>query len=87
MGKKHRIVLLDHGLYQELNEKALASYSELWTGIILRDEEKIKDACEKIGVGDKYRLFTSIITYQQYKTVMNEKQQDIKQRLRGTTSE
>ena len=59
----YRIVLLDHGLYKSLDDKTVGFYSELWTGIILKDEQKIKEACEKIGVGDKYRLFTSIITY------------------------
>lgn len=77
------LVLLDHGLYRDLSEKTRENYSKLWTGIILREEQLIKDACVNLGVGEQYPLFTAMITNQKYKSVMNSKETNIKARLQG----
>ena len=84
--KKHGdfdLVLLDHGLYRNLSELTRHNYSNLWTGIILQKEDIIKDACEKLGVGEQYPLFTAMVTNQQYSQVMNKDESDIKHRLQG----
>ena len=46
---KLEIVLLDHGIYQELKEETRLSYAGLWRGILQQDEAMIKEHSELIG--------------------------------------
>ena len=47
------IVLLDHGLYTQLNNKFRYDYADFWLAIINRDVEAIKSSADKLGVGNK----------------------------------
>eukprot|EP00069_Balaena_mysticetus_P012341 bmy_07564T0 len=47
---KGQLVLLDHGLYQFLDEKDRSALCQLWRAIILRDEAAMKAHAAELGV-------------------------------------
>ncbi|XP_043340249.1 uncharacterized aarF domain-containing protein kinase 5 isoform X11 [Cervus elaphus] len=57
---KAQLVLLDHGLYQFLDEKDRLALCQLWRAIILRDEAAMKVHAAKLGVQD-YLLFSEVL--------------------------
>ncbi|XP_077703823.1 putative aarF domain-containing protein kinase 5 isoform X1 [Canis aureus] len=57
---KAQLVLLDHGLYQFLDEKDRAALCQLWRAIILRDDAAMKTHAEALGVRD-YFLFSEVL--------------------------
>jgi aarF domain-containing kinase len=59
---KPEIVLVDHGLYRELNPDFQLRYSKLWKSLMLADLHGIKDACQSLGVGEAYTLFAAMLT-------------------------
>ncbi|KAM5137160.1 putative aarF domain-containing protein kinase 5 [Callospermophilus lateralis] len=52
---KAELVLLDHGLYQFLDEKDRSALCQLWRTIILRDEAAMKEHAAALGVKGKGR--------------------------------
>jgi len=70
-GKKQlKLVLLDHGLYRDLDDDFRFNYINLWRGIILQDKEKLKKGCNNLGI-EKVELFMSILTSRTYDDLMN----------------
>lgn len=65
-----KIVLLDHGLYRDLDDNFRFNYINLWRGIILQDKEILKKGCNNLGI-DKVELFMSILTSRTYDDLMN----------------
>ncbi|XP_029420052.1 uncharacterized aarF domain-containing protein kinase 5 isoform X3 [Nannospalax galili] len=57
---KAELVLLDHGLYQFLDEKDRSSLCQLWRAIILRDKAAMKTHAAALGVQD-YLLFSEVL--------------------------
>ncbi|XP_060245188.1 uncharacterized aarF domain-containing protein kinase 5 isoform X3 [Meriones unguiculatus] len=57
---KAELVLLDHGLYQFLDEKDRSSLCQLWRAIILRDNAAMKMHAAALGVQD-YMLFSEML--------------------------
>ncbi|XP_008569915.1 PREDICTED: uncharacterized aarF domain-containing protein kinase 5 isoform X2 [Galeopterus variegatus] len=57
---KAELVLLDHGLYQFLNEKDRSALCQLWRAIILRDDAGMKAHAAALGVQD-YLLFSEML--------------------------
>ncbi|XP_036686103.1 uncharacterized aarF domain-containing protein kinase 5 isoform X6 [Balaenoptera musculus] len=57
---KGQLVLLDHGLYQFLDEKDRSALCQLWRAIILRDEAAMKAHAAALGVQD-YFLFSEVL--------------------------
>nr|XP_058899263.1 uncharacterized aarF domain-containing protein kinase 5 isoform X5 [Kogia breviceps] len=57
---KGQLVLLDHGLYQFLDEKDRSALCQLWRAIILRDEAAMKAHAAELGVQD-YFLFSEVL--------------------------
>ncbi|XP_059102899.1 uncharacterized aarF domain-containing protein kinase 5 isoform X2 [Peromyscus eremicus] len=57
---KAELVLLDHGLYQFLDEKDRSSLCQLWRAIILRDDNAMKIHAAALGVQD-YMLFSEVL--------------------------
>ena len=50
-GQKHpQLVLLDHGLYRDVDETVRLHYCELWKGIVMADEIAIQRASKGLGV-------------------------------------
>ncbi|KAK1331792.1 hypothetical protein QTO34_007468 [Cnephaeus nilssonii] len=57
---KAELVLLDHGLYQFLDEKDRSALCQLWRAIILRDDSSMKTHAAALGVQD-YFLFSEVL--------------------------
>lgn len=56
------LVLLDHGIYKELDEGFRLDYCQLWKALILLDANKIQQLGERFGVGKYSRYFPLIFT-------------------------
>jgi len=63
------IVLLDHGLYTQLNNKFRYDYADFWLAIINRDVEAIKTSADKLGVGSLYHLFACMVTARSWTSI------------------
>jgi aarF domain-containing kinase len=48
--KQPQLVLLDHGLYRDVDESIRLHYCELWKGIVMADEIAIQRASKGLGV-------------------------------------
>ncbi|KAJ1277243.1 hypothetical protein BS78_05G280400 [Paspalum vaginatum] len=59
---KFKLVLLDHGIYRELDQKFRLDYCHLWKALILLDTKKIMELGEKFGVGKYAKYFPVIFT-------------------------
>ncbi|KAJ3697431.1 hypothetical protein LUZ61_001136 [Rhynchospora tenuis] len=59
---RFNLVLLDHGIYRELDEKFRLDYCQLWKALIMLDSRKILDLGEKFGVGKYAKYFPVIFT-------------------------
>ncbi|XP_019613569.1 PREDICTED: uncharacterized aarF domain-containing protein kinase 5-like [Branchiostoma belcheri] len=57
---KAQLVLLDHGLYQNLEKNTRLSLCKLWKAVVLKDEENMKGFSYQLGVKDWY-LFCEIL--------------------------
>uniref|UniRef100_A0A0D9XSZ8 ABC1 atypical kinase-like domain-containing protein n=1 Tax=Leersia perrieri TaxID=77586 RepID=A0A0D9XSZ8_9ORYZ len=55
-------VLLDHGIYKELDRKFRLDYCQLWKALILLDSQKILELGEQFGVGKYAKYFPLIFT-------------------------
>ncbi|CAH1113187.1 unnamed protein product [Psylliodes chrysocephalus] len=62
-----QLVLLDHGLYQEVSPKDRKSLSYLWNAIVLNDQESMKKYSNELGVKN-HELFAEILTQQPLKS-------------------
>ncbi|KAI3994389.1 hypothetical protein MKX01_012646 [Papaver californicum] len=61
--KKPQLVLLDHGLYKELDVATRTNYAALWKALVFSDARAIKEYSVKLGAGeDLYALFAGILT-------------------------
>ncbi|KAE8655443.1 putative ABC1 protein [Hibiscus syriacus] len=61
--KKPQLILLDHGLYKELDFSTRFSYASLWRALVFSDANGIKEHSMKLGAGeDLYVLFAGIVT-------------------------
>ncbi|XP_051181108.1 uncharacterized protein [Lolium perenne] len=56
------LVLLDHGIYKELDPKFRVDYCKLWKALILLDAQKILELGEQFGVGKYAKYFPLIFT-------------------------
>ncbi|XP_062197246.1 uncharacterized protein LOC133900129 isoform X2 [Phragmites australis] len=59
---KFSLVLLDHGIYRELDQKFRLDYCQLWKALILLDAKKILELGEQFGVGKYAKYFPVIFT-------------------------
>jgi len=79
--KDFEIVLLDHGIYTDLNKDVRLSYTKLWRGVLAQDEEMIREASSELG-SDFHQLFASMIVNRKFEDIMDQsKKQKMKSRL------
>merc|ERR1711957_694064 len=71
---KPQIVLVDHGLYKQLDEDFQHAYARLWSGIVMADVKGIKSACKQLGVTEMYPLLSSMLTSRPFDEVMERSQ-------------
>jgi aarF domain-containing kinase len=76
-----QLVLLDHGLYRELDEPFRRDYACLWKSLLMADIKGIYTACQNLGVrdvmadGDTYRLFAGVLTARPFDEVVERSKQ------------
>eukprot|EP01132_Coremiostelium_polycephalum_P000917 gene917-1158_t len=58
--RQPQIVLLDHGLYRELDEEFRINFCQLYKNLVLCNTEKVQYYSKALGV-ENYKLFSSII--------------------------
>ncbi|XP_037398195.1 aarF domain-containing protein kinase 1 [Pygocentrus nattereri] len=66
---KTEIVLLDHGLYQVLNQDFRMDYCRLWQSLIKGDMKGIERYSRRLGAGDLYPLFACVLTARSWTSV------------------
>eukprot|EP01087_Luapelamoeba_hula_P019116 TRINITY_DN6289_c0_g1_i1.p1 TRINITY_DN6289_c0_g1~~TRINITY_DN6289_c0_g1_i1.p1 ORF type:complete len:709 (-),score=91.54 TRINITY_DN6289_c0_g1_i1:43-2169(-) len=65
-----RLVLLDHGLYRELDDTFRMNYAKLWRAIFELNEAEIARYCSLIaGPKASFTLFTAMLTSRSWKSV------------------
>ncbi|CAH8313128.1 unnamed protein product [Eruca vesicaria subsp. sativa] len=70
--QKPQLVLLDHGLYKELDFNTRFNYASLWKALVFSDANAIKQHSAKLGAGDDlYVLFAGILTMRPWKRVID----------------
>mmetsp|Transcript_6341 Transcript_6341/g.14711 ORF Transcript_6341/g.14711 Transcript_6341/m.14711 type:complete len:288 (-) Transcript_6341:216-1079(-) len=57
-----QIVLLDHGLYREIEPELRLAYCKLWEAMVLQDKKMLAEVSVQMGVGDYAALFPIIFT-------------------------
>lgn len=80
-----QVVLLDHGLYTQLNNKFRYDYADFWSAIINRDVEAIKVAADSLGVGNLYGLFACMVTARSWSSI--QKGVDVAERSAAESAE
>ncbi len=65
--KRTQVVILDHGLYRELDDEFRTNYAKLWKALILKDNKVVKEYCQKYGIDD-YELYGAIVLMRSYNT-------------------
>eukprot|EP00879_Flechtneria_rotunda_P031719 GHRR01034673.1.p1 GENE.GHRR01034673.1~~GHRR01034673.1.p1 ORF type:complete len:438 (+),score=116.78 GHRR01034673.1:236-1549(+) len=61
-GGSSQLVLLDHGLYRQIDDDFRREYAALWQALILADKQGIKQHAESMNAGDAYPLFAAMLT-------------------------
>lgn len=87
-------VLLDHGMYKELDEGFKRDYCRLWKALILRDADEMQHIGECFGVGRYARYLPLIFTGKPLKSksalgkgMSDEEKNTVKQELKGLAME
>ncbi|CAH9126429.1 unnamed protein product [Cuscuta epithymum] len=70
--RKPQLILLDHGLYKELDNSTRMNYAALWKALINSDAKGIRENSAKLGAGDDlYALFAGILTMRPWNKVVD----------------
>eukprot|EP00978_Attheya_sp_CCMP212_P031776 scaffold121352_cov53-Attheya_sp.AAC.5 len=59
---KPQLVLVDHGLYKQIDDEFRVTYAQLWKALLLADIPQIKISCGKLGVKEMYTLLAAMLT-------------------------
>ncbi|KAH7854949.1 hypothetical protein Vadar_019496 [Vaccinium darrowii] len=71
--RKPQLILLDHGLYKELDLPTRTNYAALWKALIFSDARGIKENSVKLGAGDDlYALFAGVLTMRPWNRVIDQ---------------
>ncbi|KAG4920235.1 hypothetical protein JHK86_049048 [Glycine max] len=70
--RKPQLILLDHGLYKELDFQTRTNYASLWKALVFADANAIKEYSTKLGAGeDLYALFAGVLTMRPWNRVVD----------------
>ncbi|KAJ0409511.1 hypothetical protein ATCC90586_009051 [Pythium insidiosum] len=61
--RKTQLVLLDHGLYRELDDGFRRTYCDLWRGMLVRDHALIEDCGRRLNAGEFAAYLPLLFTY------------------------
>jgi len=68
---KPQMVLVDHGLYKQLDDDFRITYAQLWKALMMADIPTIRDSCRKLGVDGKlYTLLSGLLTARPFDEVV-----------------
>lgn len=67
---KPEMVLVDHGLYKQLDNNFRVMYSQLWKSLMMADLKGIEAACSALGVTKMYPLFAAMLTARPYDEII-----------------
>ncbi|ETW08546.1 Atypical/ABC1 protein kinase [Aphanomyces invadans] len=88
--REAQIVLLDHGLYRQLDDDFRQTFCRLWKALLLRDNKLLMECGERFHVGPYTKFFPLIFTYRAMnsKTIMGgqmsaEEKQALRQDLKS----
>ena len=65
-----KLVLLDHGLYRDLDDSFRYNYCLLWRGLITQNKDMLRESCNALGVS-QVELFISVLTSNTYDSIMS----------------
>jgi aarF domain-containing kinase len=83
--RPHRpqMVLVDHGLYRQLQPEFQLQYARLWRGLFLADLDGIREACRDMGIvgadRDSHALFAGILTARPFDEVIERSKRKLPQ--------
>lgn len=80
------VVLLDHGLYRQLDDDFRDLYCRLWRALIRGDPEDIKMYATRMNAGEFYYIFAAMLTYKGWDEVIGGTA-TARLQLRGTEAE
>lgn len=69
---KPQVVLLDHGLYQDLGEAFRKEYCRLWQSIIMSDQKAIENHCRALNAGNAYTLLAAMLTMRPWDDIVSD---------------
>lgn len=74
-----QIILLDHGLYRQVESPVRVRYAQLWAAIVAADEEEMREACAALGArsariealrsGHSFTLLAAMLTARPYSQI------------------
>lgn len=68
---KPQMVLVDHGLYKQLDDDFRITYAQLWKALMMADIPNIQIACRALGVDGKlYTLLSGLLTARPFDEVV-----------------
>jgi len=67
---KPQIVLVDHGLYKQLDDNFRLNYAMLWKSIMMADIKGIQDSCKSFGIGEMYPLLSAMLTSRPFDEIL-----------------
>lgn len=61
--RNEQLVLLDHGLYRELDGEFRKTYCDLWRAMLMRDSALLEDCGKRLNVGELAKYLPLLFTY------------------------
>ena len=82
-GADWELVLLDHGLYRQLDDALRLDYAGLWLGLVLADEAAIRRHSARLGAEASVPLFAGMLTQRPWNEITRRRGAPQRLRLRG----
>ncbi|PRW32844.1 ABC1 protein [Chlorella sorokiniana] len=82
-----QLVLLDHGLYRQLDDSFRLEYAGLWHSLVFADEAGIRRHSSAMNAGDAVPLFVGMLTQRPWEKVTQKGKDTERLRLRYTEEE
>ena len=67
---KPELILLDHGLYKQIDDEFRVTYAQLWKSLLMADIKGIKTSCASLGVKKMYPLLAAMLTSRPFDEIL-----------------
>lgn len=67
-----QLVLLDHGLYKELDDNFRRNYCRLWRAIICSNEADIRKYCTNLNAGELFTILAAVLTMRSWDDITSD---------------